>query len=75
MLKLIRQTEITLGPMIAVFYPFLFGLCCAGMFYCTGIPNFSYPALLLFCLNVMLQGLAAALLLSYIIRFQCVFAD
>ena len=60
--------------MMATFYLFLFGWCCAGMFYCTGIRNISvngnfYPALLLFCLNVMLQGLCSAILLSYMIRF------
>ena len=77
MLKLIRHTENTLGPMIAMFYVFLFTFCCAGMFYGTGIGNVSvngtfYTAFLLFCLNVMAQGLCAAILLSYMIRFQCV---
>ena len=72
-LRLIRHAESTLGPMIAAFYPFLFGFICAGMFYFTGICDASvdgnfYPAVLLFCLNLMLQGLAAAILLAYIIR-------
>ena len=73
-LKLIRHAESTLGPMIATFYPILFGFCCAAMFYLTGIRSASvngifYPALLLFCLSLMLQGLAAAILLSYMIRY------
>ena len=73
-LKLIRHAESTLGPMIATFYLLLFGFCCAAMFYLTGIRSASvngifYPALLLFCLSLMLQGLAAAILLSYMIRY------
>ena len=79
-LKLIRHAESTLGPMIATFYPFLFGFCCAALFYLTGIRSASvngtfYPAVLLFCLNLTLQGLAAAILLSYMIKYVDKFSD
>ena len=73
LIKLVRHSENILGRMIASFYVILFGYCCAGMFYCTGILNVSaggvfYPALLMFCLTVMIQALTAAILLSYMIR-------